>query len=209
MTQASPLSLLRRTWWLTALVVAIALVVATILTRRATPVYRSTATVVVVPNGAVVTTPRDVIDSLDTLDRRSVVATLARVAYSQPIVREAAERAGLPPEAARRCRVRSIVLPNTNIVDIDVTGPEPEACARLANAVADRASSEAMLLYQPFRMRLLDEATPGRRPISPDLRRNLIVAGALGALAGLLVALGAGLVVGRGASPTSTSRSAA
>jgi uncharacterized protein involved in exopolysaccharide biosynthesis len=187
-TPPHPLAVLRRTWWVALLVLLLSLATAHVLTRRTTPVYRAASTVVVIPNGAVVTSVREIIDSLDTLDRRTVVATLARLAHSQPVVAAAAEKAGMPREVSRQHRVRTIVLPNTNIIDIEVTGPDPEACATLANGVAQSASSEAIQLYQTFRMRLLDEAVPSRRPIRPDVQRNLTVAAVLGALGGLALA---------------------
>jgi capsular polysaccharide biosynthesis protein len=178
---------LARRWWLVPIVLAVSLATAWTLTARQRPTYRATTAVVVIPNGVVVEAVRDFIDGLANLDRRSVVATLARVTHSTDIVDRAAERITLSSSDRSRCVVRSIVLPNTNIIEIEVEGPSPEGCANLANAIASVAASETVDLYRIYRMKVLDVAVPSRRPVSPDLQRNLLVAAILGLVGGLLL----------------------
>lgn len=189
MSASQPLAILRRTWWIPTLALAASLGAAFGLTWSQAPTYRGSATVVVVPNIRIVESVRDRLDSLDTLDRRSVVATLARIARSRVVLDDATEASGLTPEDARACRIRTIVLPNTNIIEIEVDGPKADHCASLANALCQAASSQAIDIYQVFRLRTLDDAIPNWRPVAPDLRQNLTVAGVLGLLAGLFVAV--------------------
>src|SRR5689334_14479167 len=123
-----PLGPLARTWWLAPIVLVAALATAWGLTARQQPTYRSTTAVLVIPNGITVESVRDYIDSLANLDRRNVVATLARVTHGSDLVQRAAERAGMP-DGAHGYEVRSIVLPNTNIIEVEVDGPSPDGCA--------------------------------------------------------------------------------
>ena len=180
------LSTLRRIWWIPLVALACSLLVSFVLTRGQRPVYRGTASVVVTPNSELMQNVRDEIDALDTLDRRSVIATFARLAKKRQVVRLAAERAGV---SSSGYSVRSLVPANTNIIEIHVEGPEGATAAKLANAVAEVASEEATVLYRTFLMRPLDEATEQRRPVRPDLQRNLLAAAAVGLAAGLFLAV--------------------
>jgi capsular polysaccharide biosynthesis protein len=180
MTSSHPLRALARTWWLVVVVLVAAVATAAILTARQQPVYRSRAAVVIVPNSKAVESVRDFIDSLSNLDRRNVVATLARVLHSGDIVDRAAATITVPGFDRHAYVVRSIVLPNTNIIEVEVDGPSPDGCAALAGAITTTASSETAELYWIYRLKVLDEAVPSNRPVSPDAQRNFVVACILG-----------------------------
>lgn len=185
---AHPLKAVLRTWWIVPVAVVAALVVAFVLTQRQHPTYLAATTVIVIPEGTAVEAVRDQIDALANLDRRNVVATIAGIAQSTEVLQRAGRRAGLTEQEARRYRVRSIVRPNTNILDIEALGPDPAACASLADEIASIAGTECTNNYRIYRLRVLDDATVPSRPVSPDARRNLIVGGILGLLAGVLLA---------------------
>lgn len=190
MTSSHPLKALARTWWLVPVAIVAAVAVSYLLTRRETPTYSSSASVIVVPEGTAVESVRDQIDALGNLDRRNVVATIAGLAHSRDVLGRAGRRAGLSAEAVRRYRVRAIVRPNTNILDIEVLGPEPKPCADMAHEVASIAGSEVTNTYRVYRLRMLDDAVVPTRPVSPDMGRNLLTGAVLGLLSGLLVAAG-------------------
>lgn len=185
-----PLRALARTWWLVPLALAAALVMAFVLTKQQRSTYSATSSVIVVPEGTAVESVRDQIDALGNLDRRNVVATIAGLAHSRDLRARAARRAGLPPEGVGSYRVRAIVRPNTNILDIEVLGPRPDICAKMADEIVSIAGSEVTNTYRVYRLRVLDEAVVPTRPVSPDMRRNLLTGGVLGLLAGLLLAAG-------------------
>lgn len=178
---------LRRGWWIVTLASLAALGAAAIVTARQSPVYRSSATLVVVPSPGVEDTT-DILRSLETLERRSVIATFARIP-SAPATREAvARRLGLDP-ALRGWRIEASVLPNTNIIKIDAEGPEPARAAAVANGAAEVTRAEVGALYRIFTTRSLTEATPSSRPIHPDPWRNYVVGGLLGLFVGVVAAL--------------------
>lgn len=172
-----------------ALTVAVALIAAAVFTAREQPVYRASATVVVAPNETVEGVA-DVLRSLETLERRSVIATFARIP-SAPQAREAvARRLGLADEL-KGYRIEAAVLPNTNILKIDVEGPDASRAAAAANAAAEVVNDEVRSMYRIFTTRTLSTAAPPSRPYHPDPRRNYIVAGLLGLLLGLVAAAAA------------------
>jgi capsular polysaccharide biosynthesis protein len=87
-------------------------------------------------------------------------------------------------------RVEGSVLPNTNMIRIDAEGPEAGRAAEVANVAAEITSHEARSLYRIFTMKWLSTASVPSRPSEPDLRRNLLVAAAIGMLLGVLGAIG-------------------
>lgn len=181
-------SALRSLWWLVLLAVAVALGASALATARQQPLYRASASLVVAPTTAV-DAPADILRSLETLERRSIIATFARIPGSQEAQRAVAAQVGLPNLDG--WRVEGSVLPNTNILRIDAEGPDAARVAQVANAAAEATRQEARALYRIFTMRNLAEATPPTRPALPDWPRNLLVAAAIGLLLGVLAAYGA------------------
>ena len=181
-------SALRSRWWLVLLSVAGALGASALATARQQPLYRASASLVLAPTTDV-DAPADILRSLETLERRSIIATFARIPGSQEAQRAVAAQLGLPN--LEGWRVEGSVLPNTNILRIDAEGPDAARVAQVANAAAEATRQEARALYRIFTMRNLDQATPPTRPAVPDWRRNLLVAAAIGLLVGVLGAYGA------------------
>jgi len=180
-------ALVRGAWLvLVALVLAVAL--AWWVTSRQTPSYRASASLVVTPNTEVEDVT-DLLRSLETLERRTVVATFARLPGSPQTVDAVAERLGLEPRELRSYWIGGAVVPNTNIVRIDVYGPNPERTAEVADTAARAVRREARHLYKIYSMQELARAETPRRPVRPDARRNVLVAAILGLFLGVLAAL--------------------
>jgi len=181
------LRVLKKRWWVLLLVLVACLGVAALHTWRQEPVYKASTKLVVVPNEQV-REASDVIRSLDTLDRRSVVATLAELPETREMRVAAQERLGLADSDRRACRVRTAVLPNTNIIRIDVEGPDPATAADFANALAVVTRARSAQIYRIYEMQTLEEASQRRGPVHPNPRRNYTVAAILGILLGLAAA---------------------
>jgi capsular polysaccharide biosynthesis protein len=179
----------RRQWWIVAIVWALTLATTVLVTTRQTPVYRASASLAVVPDPKV-QDPADVLRSLDTLDRRTIVATLARIPMTAESRSAAAEAIGATAADLRDYTVVAGVVPNANIIKIDVEGPDAERAAAFSNALSAIASESAPRLYRIFTLQVIERAVPRPRPVRPDMRRNLVV----GAIVGLLV--GAALAAG-------------
>lgn len=179
---------LARRWWLVLLALVLALGAAAWATSQQRPVYRATTTMAVIPNSEVSGT-EDVLRSLDTLERRTVVATFARIPSAAETRVDAARRMKVPDRDIRSYHIRASVLPNTNIIKVDVEGPDRRLVAAVANAVAATTRREARSMYRIYTMHTLEKAVPARRPIHPTPGRNYLVAGILGLFLGAAAAL--------------------
>lgn len=179
---------LRRGAWLVMAVTLVAVGVSWWLTSRQSPTYQASAQLVVAPNTEVEDTT-DLLRSLETLERRTVVATFARLPASPETAEAVAERLGLEPREIRYYWIGGQVVPNTNIVRIDVYGPDPRRAAEVANAAARVVAREARHLYGIYSLRQMARAEAESRPVRPDRRRNAVVAAILGLFLGVLTAL--------------------
>lgn len=190
---------LRRRWWVPLVAAAAAVAAAALATARQEPIYSTHATLAVTPSSRVTDTT-DLLRSLETLERRTIVATFARLPSRSETRDRAAAKMGVEAGDLRRYRVRGTVVPNTNLIRVEVQGPEADSAAALADAAAEVTREEARRLYRVYSVRIVEAAeTPGR-PVQPDRRRNLVVAVVVGLFLGALaaVALEAFSAPGRG-----------
>lgn len=176
-------------WWIVAVVVALCLSAAAFFTSRQPTVYRASTLLLVKPDSTVAE-PVDQLRSLETLERRTILATFARLVDTDRLRKEANAELGRG-KASDRFRVESSIVPNTNLIRIMVTGPDPDGAAALANALARTTRSEARRTYPIFTMELVEPASAQHGPpAAPSPRRNYAVALVLG----LFVGLGAAFV---------------
>ncbi len=180
---------LRRGWWIVAGCVLVAVATAAVSTYRETPTYRATATVVVVPSDSV-EGAGDVLRSLETLERRTIVATFARIPSNRGILDRIAGRMDVSPDAIRSYHVRASVVPYTNAIEIAVTGPDRDRARDVAAAAAEVTAALAAEMYPIFEIENFEAAAAERDPVEPNPRRNLAVATLLGLFAGLAAAIG-------------------
>lgn len=180
--------ILRSWWWVVALSVTIAAGSALVVTARQTPVYRATTTQVVIPNSKVQANS-EILRSLDTLDRRSVLATLARIPRTLETREKAAERLGAQLAALGDYAVSAVVLPNTNLIRVEVEGPDPQKSAELANTVALVMQDIGREMYRIYKIDTLARAIPAAGPIRPSPERNLLAGAAVGLFIGLFAAV--------------------
>lgn len=96
---------------------------------------------------------------------------------------------GIDAKGIRGYQIHASVLPNTNIIKVDVEGPDPRRAADVANAAAAVTRREARSMYRIYTMHPLERAVPARHPIYPTPGRNYLVAGLLGLFLGLGVAI--------------------
>lgn len=178
---------LTRGWWIVVLMIAIALGVTAFVTARQDVVYEAAAMFVVAPTSET-SDPGDVMKSLETLERRTVIATFARIPATLELREAVGARLKIDP---RPYRIHGSVVPNTNIIRVSVEGPQADVAAAVANTAADLTAREARSLYRVYTMRLLARATPPRKPSYPEPRRNYLVGAAVGAFLGIAAALAA------------------
>ena len=175
---------LRAGLWIVPLVLVLSVGTAYVVTSRQTPIYRGAATVAVVP-GATVADGADVLRSLETLERRTIIATLAQIPPTQRIQSTAARDVALQPDSLGYFASRAFVIPNTNLIRIEVEGPDPERAAALANALASVTTAEARSMYRVFELTPLAAAVRPTVPVAPSLRRATVLAAVLGLFLGV------------------------
>jgi diguanylate cyclase (GGDEF)-like protein len=176
---------IHRGWWIIALSTLVALNVALISNYRATPMYRAETQLIVTPNREVIGNDRDVVNSLDTLDKRSVINTWAEMINSRILFEEAAGAINLDSIDLDEYDRLTVVLPDANILQISVEGPDPQITAQLANAMAQLAIDFLKERFAVFSVEFLDQAIVPEAPFSPNIVQSVSLAVVFGLVLGI------------------------
>ncbi|GAB4535845.1 MAG: hypothetical protein Fur0018_26330 [Anaerolineales bacterium] len=182
------LRMLRNGWWLIVLTAIVATNAALIADYLATPMYQTSARFVVSPSPDTISS-RDAVNSLATLDKRSIVSTYAEFLNSQRIYQDTLTALGLESANLRDYSHNAVVLPDANILELTVIGPDPALVTTLANSIGQRAIGEIQNVYQVYDIRFLDPAIEPRKPFSPNPTRDAALAMTLGIVSGGALAI--------------------
>lgn len=176
------LNILLKKWWIVLPTFLVTLTAGIIFTYMQTPVYSATASYVVVPSSSF-GTGENFAGGLDLLSRREQIATtFSEIASSRRIKDEASSSLSLNSD--RAYSVSSSLLNGTNIIEFTAQGPDPAITRDLANAIGVATEEYVRGFYEVFNLRLLDEATVPRNPISPNKSLNIILAAVFGLILG-------------------------
>jgi diguanylate cyclase (GGDEF)-like protein len=182
------IKLLVQGWWIIALSTLAALSVALFSSVLETPMYSATARIIVSPNlGAI--SGSDIIYSLDALDKRSIASTYAELLNSERIFQLTATELKIEPALWVRYNRSAVVLPDANILELTVEGPNPQMTALLANGISERSITQIQGLYRVYDISLIDPATIPTAPYRPQPLRDAGLAAALGLVIGIAVAV--------------------
>lgn len=182
------LEMLRRSWWMIVVTMLAALNVALLSAYFATPQYQSSARFIVSPNPDLVS-GRDVINSLEALDKRSIISTYAEFLNSRRILAETLSEIEVSAQEAEDYSITTVVLPDANILELTVSGPNPNMAALLANSIGKRAIDYISRLYSAYDISVLDPAAPASVPFNPQPVRDASLALALGLIGGTALAI--------------------
>jgi capsular polysaccharide biosynthesis protein len=191
MDAANALTAIRRAWYLVLAGMIGAIAVAFALHAITDPVYETSSTYVISP-AQDPTDPGAVQESIRTLDdarSRAIVATFTEVLDSTAIHEEAAQSIGIQGLSADDYDFSAVILPEANVVELTVRGPRPQAAALLSGAVGDLAAARFSELYLIYDIVLLDPPSIPTEPANTPLPQRLVMAAALGLLAGAALAL--------------------
>jgi diguanylate cyclase (GGDEF)-like protein len=83
----------------------------------------------------------------------------------------------------------AVALPDANIIEFSVTGPDRDVVYTLANGIAQHAVEYVHSLYQVYDLNVLDPASAPTAPISPQPVRSAGVALVVGLALGIVLAL--------------------
>src|SRR5215470_11822132 len=108
------LRMLQRGWWIIVLCALIGLVVSLVLSYYSIPTYMASSRFVVSPDSDV-SKGVDVINSLNTLDKRSIVTTYAEVLNSNTIYKQALDEINLTIDDVDGYTHSAVVLPESSV----------------------------------------------------------------------------------------------
>jgi diguanylate cyclase (GGDEF)-like protein len=185
------IKMIQRSWWLVALTALSAVLVALVSAYSTTPIYSSSARYLISPNpnffGGDIN--YNLIYSMDTLDKRTIITTYAEVLNSPKIYSETLNSLNLQESKLTEYSHAAVVLPETNIIDFTVLGPDPNLVVTLVENVGQRAVAYVSAVYPIYDMAQLDPATLPTAPIYPQPIRDAGVALAVGLALGIGLAL--------------------
>lgn len=183
------IQMLQRGWWIVLLTALSALAIALAASYVVTPIYLASARYVVSPDASSFTGGNSVIDSLNTLDKRSIVTTYAEVLNSNTIFQKTIANFQIDANAVADYKRTTVALPEANVLELSVEGPDPKVAALLVNGVGQQAISYIQGLNQGYNINVLDAAQVPTIPVRPQPLRDSSLAVALGLVIGAVLAI--------------------
>jgi len=183
------LQMIRKGWWIILLTMLVALNATLIFDYFATPSYLASARFLVSPNPTVLVTESDQVNSLEALDSRSIVVTYSEILNSRRIYQEALLANNVPLLEAEDYVAITVVLPDANVLELTVTGPDPIIVTNLANTIGQMAIANISGLYRAYNISVLDPAVVPVTPVSPVPARDALLAVAMGLVLGVALAI--------------------
>lgn len=184
------LKILKEGWWIVLAAVLIFAGLGMMFSYSQTPIYEATATFLVNPTGRVSETG-DLLYSLDTLSSRtSLATTYSNILESRSILDSAVQSLEISPETLQAYSINSVVLPDSNVLMLQVQGPSPELAADLTNAIGTAGVEFVGELQAIYELRHLDLARVEPEPVSPNHLINIalsIIIGFSGGMAFLIL----------------------
>lgn len=184
------LQMLRRGWWVILLTTLVALITSLLISFLILPQYEAVARFILSPSTTLLSGPNTVLDSLNTLDRTSVMATYAEVMNSDRIYNDAIAGLQLKPEiAAKEYTYQTTVLPNSSVLELRVKGSSPKMAADIANSIGYQTIVFTQRINQVINIDFLDIAVAPVVPIRPQPLRDASLAMVLGLVGGVVLAI--------------------
>jgi capsular polysaccharide biosynthesis protein len=143
--------------------------------------YRASAVAAIVPTPEALPEASDRLRGLQALDQRTIVASVAAFT-SMPIVADAA----MTP-ADRGYAVRAVVLPNTNLLRIDVDGGNAARAAEIANRVPALLATRTRAVFGLYTVAGVSPAAAGDLTF-PRIDRIVAAGLVIGLILGVLTA---------------------
>jgi len=182
--------MLQRKWWVIAATIIVAVNLSLFNSYYLVePRYEAVASFIVSPNVQSIETGKDVVSSLEALDKRSILATYAEIINSRQVFDEAIGLLGSNPLDYRGYETSAVVLPEASILQFTVQGPDPQIAAALANGIGQFGMDFINNLYQVYQISFIDRAVAPRAPYQPRVAQDAILAIVIG------LAIGVGIIV--------------
>jgi capsular polysaccharide biosynthesis protein len=180
--------IIARYWWLILLVTLLAGGAAIALVNVRAPQYSAAARVVARP-ASTITDTRTIVDLVGQMGDRRVTGTFAEAFSAVDVRAEARAAVGLSEEGALEYPLQAVVLPDTHVIEISGTGPDPGKLANLNNATVSATIERAPQLFRVIDLQLLEPARQPVIPSAPVPTRDIPLGFGLGLILGVLLAL--------------------
>lgn len=182
--------ILRKSWLLILTFTMLGLIASTAYTLTRTPIYESSSTVFVSTQAGGTTAELQQGSNFAQARINTYVGLTTAPIVLDPVI----AKLGLAKTAAGLAGdVQASAAPNSTLITITVSDPDPTQAANIANAVAESLSTvvpqlepESNVGSSPVRLTRVRDAEPATKPSSPSTTLNI----ALGALIGLAAGLG-------------------
>lgn len=183
------LRIIRKGWWLVLIAALVAVNLSLVYSYYLIkPTYEAVARFIVSPNIENIES-RDLVNSLEALDKRSIISTYAEVLNSREIINGTMTLLGAEPTQLNGYNTYVTVLPDANIIRFSVQGPDPEVTAILANGIGQNAIDFIRNLSVIYNIEFLDQAVVPSEPIQPKPIQNAGLALLLGTVLGIGLAI--------------------
>ena len=151
--------------------------------------YR-TRTTLIVGRPASYTNSSQALEYNDVLLSQRLVGSYSEIMKSDTVTKQVNQNLGLNisnRELSEKINVQTVA--NTEIISLTVTDTIPERAMDIANETATIFMDEVRTIMQVDNVQLLDAATLPEHPVSPNVLMNTAIAGILGLMLGVLIAL--------------------
>ena len=176
---------LQRGWWIIVLVMLAAMNFSLLISYLTPPVYETSSRFVVSTNAAVYSNSWDIVSSLDTLDRRSIINTYKELLASPAVYATSPEIQQINAAELAEYKIVVVVVPDTNILRLTVDGPDPKTAVLIAQAIGSQALDYINKLYPVYNFSVLDQPELPTKPIRPEPVKNAGLALLVGAILGM------------------------
>jgi len=176
-----------RYWWIVLLAAVAAGAGAAALDSFLKPSYSGYARVVLRPSDKITDT-RTLVDMVGQIGLRYLTGTFAQTFTSQDVKAAAQKSAGLSATEALRYPLQANVLPDTVVIEVSGTGPDPDMLTRYLNATVDATIQQGNTLFGVVELQTLESAKVPPTPVSPKPLRDITLGLVLGLLLGCLLA---------------------
>jgi uncharacterized protein involved in exopolysaccharide biosynthesis len=184
-TESTTVRLLLDRWWLVAGIALVGAIAGYWLSVVNPSVYQSVSKFVIATDDSI-EDPGDVAAALGVLRNRQVTVTFAEILQSQTLLDRATREIDATTSDFESA---GVVLPESNVVSLTVSGPDPEVVRQVNEIIGAAAGEDLASLYPIYQALLLESAKTPSAPASPVPIRDALFGGAVGFFLGLVAAV--------------------
>ena len=174
-------SSIRRHWQIVLGAAVLGMLLAWIISAMQPRRYRASVLAAVAPLADALSAT-DVLRGVEVLEQRTVIATVAALAETDGVVRQASQGG-----SADDVSVNAAVLPNTNLVRVDVHAPDAARATAVAGRIPPLLGAQARAMYKLYGVTTITPPSEADA-VTPRSERAIISGLLIGLIIGALIA---------------------